>query len=748
MRARSSVACAAALLMIACLPSLASARWSVQRLATPTAVLHGGFNAVWCNSSNACVGVGSSDAGAMQAERWNGSQWSLERVPGPAGGHSATLVVMSCASPTACTALGSYRDSSDGQHTLIERRNGIRWSIQQPLSPAGAMQASLTSVACPALRACTAVGSYLDANNRSQLLVERWDGTRWSIQQAPGPPNMNASPSLEIAARLNGVSCSSPSACTAVGSYSPQSQPPYSLPLVERWNGSSWSIQHPSTPARVTDAGLGSVSCPSASSCTAVGTFHLRVKRLNPPGPSQTLIEHWNGSTWSIEHAGTPVAVPAPASVTCASPKNCTVLWSNGADSYGQRALMEHWNGGAWSIQRRPEPAGAFGIALNGLSCPSPSSCVAVGSYGNRISAEQRLAERWNGRSWSALGSPDPIGAAIPSVTGIACPSSTACVAVGSYSDGVRPGLTLAERWNGARWSIQPTPDAAGGLASSGLAAVSCAAPTACTAIGQSSTMAGSEPLVERWNGARWSIQRIPTPVGGRYPRLAAISCPSSTSCTAIGSYSGPWPYPLVERWNGRRWSVVPTAKVITSLLAVSCGSATSCIAVGPGVVQRVDAVAEPIDTNPDLGSLDGISCTSPRACMAVGSYTARPYVRGEPNNPALTLVQRWNGRQWSVQTPRNPAGAEASNLVSASCASTTSCIAIGNSDLSQGRIMLAEHWNGRRWSLQQFRSPGGSDQVNPEAVSCATRTSCTAIAWYLARGHNLPLVEHWDGIG
>jgi hypothetical protein len=89
------------------------------------------------------------------------------------------------------------------------------------------------------------------------------------------------------------------------------------------------------------------------------------------------------------------------------------------------------------------------------------------------------------------------------SLNGVSCSSATACIAVGSTSTG-----TLAERWNGMQWAVQPTPDVAG----ASLSSVSCSSATACTAVGDvlSSASGNRVTLAERWNGTTWAIQ--PTP--------------------------------------------------------------------------------------------------------------------------------------------------------------------------------------------------------------------------------------------
>ena len=129
----------------------------------------------------------------------------------------------------------------------------------------------------------------------------------------------------------------------------------------------------------------------------------------------------------------------------------------------------------------------------------------------------------------------------------MSCPSPSFCTAVGIYN----VSRALIERWNGKRWSVQPTPNMVGATTSPPLVGVSCSSASACVAVGSYS---GSGPkLVERWNGTRWSVQPTRTPRAAAYTKLTGVSCFSPSTCTAVGSYvhtAGPT-VGLVERWNG-----------------------------------------------------------------------------------------------------------------------------------------------------------------------------------------------------
>src|SRR5690348_67038 len=122
---------------------------------------------------------------------------------------------------------------------------------------------------------------------------------------------------------------------------------------------------------------------------------------------------------------------------------------------------------------------------------------------------------------WSAITPPVPT---IPNgrLVAVSCPSAHNCIAVGSYNTGrlEQPGAEplgstrpLAERWDGRRWALQNVPNpprSAFTLDQSYLNAVDCTSTSSCVAVGAGGRFA---PLAERWDGHRWSIQPTPEPV-------------------------------------------------------------------------------------------------------------------------------------------------------------------------------------------------------------------------------------------
>src|SRR5215469_13996576 len=189
-----------------------------------------------------------------------GSGWKLQPTPNPATERNASLVADSCSAAGACTAVGNYVNAADGVVTLAERLSGSSWKVQSTPTITGAADSLFRSVSCIAANACVAVGYYFSQSGRVFPLAESWNGTRWRVQSTKA---------IGLNSGFFAVSCTSATACTAVGTYNPNSTS--SLTLAERWNGTSWSIQSTPEGVAAVDSTLFGVSCSGPSACTAVG---------------------------------------------------------------------------------------------------------------------------------------------------------------------------------------------------------------------------------------------------------------------------------------------------------------------------------------------------------------------------------------------------------------------------------------------------------------------------------------------
>jgi hypothetical protein len=238
--------------------------WKIQTTPNPTGASASSLSATSCVTTAECVAVGSytnsSGVEVTLAERWNGTEWSVQATPNPTGAKASVLKSISCASASECVAVGYYTNSSEAQVALAERWNGTVWSVQTPPNPTGT-RVTLASVSCAGAGACTAVGYSFNSVDQFVTLAERWNGTEWKIQTTLDYPG------AELSNRLRGVSCASSTECIAVGG-------DYAATLSERWNGTEWSIEATPTPNELPGwegAELGAISCLPSTACTAVG---------------------------------------------------------------------------------------------------------------------------------------------------------------------------------------------------------------------------------------------------------------------------------------------------------------------------------------------------------------------------------------------------------------------------------------------------------------------------------------------
>lgn len=226
----------------------------------------------------------------------------------------------------------------------------------------------------------------------------------------------------------------------AVGHYT--SKTGQELPLAEFWNGKAWAIQEPAAPKEVERVTLTGVSCTSVEFCVAVGYGHQKIEKEL----QVELIEQWNGKAWSIAVSQT-AGWDALNGASCATAKACM-----GVGFVKFEPLTEQWNGEKWKFGNlkegtESEPGGEHNI-LQGVSCPTSESCIAVGHYIKKTKKEVTLGYGWNGKEWTLQETKNPETAEATSLEGISCTTKENCIAVGHYLNSSGFETALAEKYS------------------------------------------------------------------------------------------------------------------------------------------------------------------------------------------------------------------------------------------------------------------------------------------------------------
>ncbi len=311
---------------------------------------------------------------------------------------------------------------------------------------------------------------------------------------------------------------------------------------------SGWQVQRRSG----TPGALVAVAAAGAGDAWAVGSVGFGV-------PTRTLAMRWDGADWTV------VASPNPSSmldvlngVAVLSARDAWAVGGAGAMSgITLSSLIEHWNGTGWTVVRARGPQ-----ELEAVVALSPSDIWAVGNSNVTSAAGPATTSsmHWTGTRWVSVPTVDPGAfnalstlARIPRTDQLWAGGSTTARSGGTGPAGINP-TPLIERWTGTRWTVVATPDIHGqvlGIAATG--------PADAWAVGEKDGAGGRiVPLVLHWNGQRWAQLPLPSPKAG----LTAVVAPSVDDVWAVGNgtilhfdgtswRTSPWPSPSGATLDG-----------------------------------------------------------------------------------------------------------------------------------------------------------------------------------------------------
>ena len=211
---------------------------------------------------------------------------------------------------------------------------------------------------------------------------------QWSVVPSPNP---NVVPS-----GLSGVAAVSATDAWAVGTSG--SQMSHGQTLIEHWDGAHWQIVKSPNPGSIYNS-LYAVTAVSATNVWAVGYY------VNTTGVTQTLTEHWNGTSWSVVKSPSPGSGDDLRGVAAVSAND---VWATGYTFNGSsiQTLVEHWNGTNWQVVKSPNVGTS--PTFSGVAAVSANGVWAVGSHNNSNNVFQALTEQWDGKQWSVVKSPSP----------------------------------------------------------------------------------------------------------------------------------------------------------------------------------------------------------------------------------------------------------------------------------------------------------------------------------------------------
>jgi plastocyanin len=323
------------------------------------------------DSNVLAVGDSASDVGPgpdVLAERWDGSNWTLVSAASP--NDDAELEDVDFTGAADAWAVGQTYTSSYWQ-TLIERWNGA--SFVRVASPNGATSSGSINFLDDVGGTATdtwAVGSLAPGASTLRPLILHWDGSGWTRLTNPADPGSSDY-------SLNAVTRVSASRAYAAGSYFNGTR---DVPMVLRWNGTTWSVMSGVPKPGTGNAHLLAVRALSSTNVWAVGF-------VVESGDTHTLILHYDGSTWA--RVSSPNVFDRNT-LNGLAIRTSQDIWAVGdTDDSGLGGpidtLILHYDGTSWRQVVSPSPSSKFNELWSVAVVSGGSNVWTVGETNNTV---------------------------------------------------------------------------------------------------------------------------------------------------------------------------------------------------------------------------------------------------------------------------------------------------------------------------------------------------------------------------
>ena len=286
------------------------------------------------------------------------------------------------------------------------------------------------------------------------------------------------------------------------------------------------------------------------------------------------LIEHWGGTAWSVIPANVPAGTTYSFLYGIAIVSTNDV-WAVGAYESGasiwQQTLIEHWDGSAWTVVLSPNVDSGRHHALRAISAGSATNIWAVGTYQSANGGDQTLTMHWDGTLWSIVPSPNPAPPLQSNrLWGVSVGPCADAWAVGEmYIGGLIGWVPLAMHWNGSSWTVIPTPQRAMVFHD----VLVFASTDIWVAAVDYEVAGGHGGAMLHWDGINWAISTTTN------QQMLDATAVAPNNIWAVGGEE----YGLVEHWDGVGWTFVTTSPLSEQLYGVTAFSDADAWAVGGG---------------------------------------------------------------------------------------------------------------------------------------------------------------------
>ncbi|WP_022826361.1 hypothetical protein [Hymenobacter norwichensis] len=502
-------------------------------------------------ASNGDVYVGGYPriAGSMTVNnvaKWNGTAWST--LNGGVNGDVRLLVV---ASNGEVYAGGVFSQAGGAAASNVAKWNGNAWS-SLGTGTANGVNGGVLSLDVASNGDVYVGGSFSQAGGVAANRVARWNGTSWNTL-GTGATNGANGEVFALQLGSNGDVYLAGDFTQAGGA---------ATSFLTKWNGTAWS----SLGSAVLSNGLNRQI--DALAVAANGDIYVGGFFTQAGGAAANYIAKWNGSAWSSLGSGPANGLNGEVVALAVGSNGDVYAGGSFTQAGGLPAnYIARWNGSAWS-SLGTGPSNGVNNFVRALAVASNGDVYVGGTFSQAGGVTANNVARWNGTTWSSLGTGAANGVDV-GVVALAVAGNSEVYVGGSFTRAGGIAASSIAKWNGTAWSSLGT-----GLNSNvlGLAV----AGNGNVYVGGTFTQAGgiAANRVARWDGTTWNSLGT-GPTNGVNSNVVALATASNGDVYVGGSYlsqAGGVSVNQVAKWDGTAWSPLGTG-VNRQVYALATGS-------------------------------------------------------------------------------------------------------------------------------------------------------------------------------
>jgi hypothetical protein len=626
---------------------------------------------------------------------------------------------------------GNFTSVGGIKASYVAKWNGSAWSSLGTGMANGSAEGTVMTLAVAANGDVYAGGDFMQAGGSAANGVAKWNGTTWSSLGTGVANGVNGSV-LTLAIAGNGDVLVGGDFTQAGG---------ISAGHVARWNGSAWST--------LGTGGFNGVDTGVLALAVAGnGDVYVGGYVRFAGGMTVNNVAKWNGTAWSDLNGG----VNGDVKVLAVASSGEVYVGGAFTQAGGTAASnVAKWNGSTWSSLSTGTSNGVNGGVM-ALAVASNGDVYVGGGFSQAGGAAANRMARWNGTTWSTLGTGATNGAN-GDVFALRLGSNGDVYIGGDFTQAGGVATSFLTKWNGTAWSSLGSAAASNGL-NRQINALAVAA-NGDVYVGGYFTQAGGATAnhIAKWNGSAWSSLGS-GPANGLNGEVFALTVGSSGDIYAGGSFTqaGGLPANYIARWNDSAWSSLGTGTTngVNNFIMTLAVAGNGDLYAGGNFSQAGGIAANRVAkwngttwSSLGTGTANGVDVGVVALAVAGNSEV---YVGGyftQAGGIAASYIAKWNGTAWSsLGTGLN------SNVLGLAVADNGSVYVSGSFTQAGGiAANRVARWDGTTWnSLGTGTANGVNSYVG--ALATASNGDVYVGSSYLSQAGGIPVnqVAKWNG--